>query len=133
MKKAILIGTLFCFVFSQTAQAKDIWEMARSPKYGEKAGGMLGRGLLNAATCFVDIPVQTVQGAKKNKPEFIGAVGGFATGAVCTVLRAASGVLDVATFWVPGFNGLPVNRDYANCLTSDAASDTYVPQTSVYQ
>ena len=134
MKKAIVLSVLFCFVFSFTAQAKNVWEMAASPKYGEKAGGMLGRGLLNVVTCVVDIPVQTVNGAKKTKPEFVGAVGGFATGALCTVLRAASGVIDVATFWVPGFNGIPVSRTYDNCLgSSEAAAPAYVPPTSVYQ
>ncbi len=135
MKKALVLSVLFCFIFSFTAQAKNVWEMAESPKYGEKAGGMLGRGLLNAVTCFVDIPVQTVQGAKKNKPEFIGAVGGFATGTVCTILRAASGVLDVATFWVPGFNGIPVSRGYENCLATSetAAAPAYAPPTTVYQ
>ncbi len=136
MKKALVFSILFCFVFSFTAQAKNVWEMAGSPKYGEKAGGMLGRGLLNAATCFVDIPVQTVAGAKKNKPEFVGAVGGFATGALCTVLRATSGVIDVATFWVPGFNGVPVSRSYENCLGGSetaAPAPAYAPPTTVYQ
>ena len=136
MKKALVFGILFCFLFSYTAQAKNVWEMAQSPKYGEKAGGMLGRGLLNAATCFVDIPVQTVKGSKEGKPEFIGAVGGFAKGAVCTVLRAASGVIDVGGFWVPGFNGLPVSRSYENCLAGAEAAPVapaYVPPTTVYQ
>ena len=135
MKKVIVMGVLFCFIFSYTAQAKNVWEMAQSKSYGEKAGGMLGRGLLNAVTCFVDIPVQMVAGAKKTKPEFVGAVGGFATGVLCTILRAASGVLDVATFWVPGFNGIPVSRSYENCLsTAEAATaPAYVPPATVYQ
>lgn len=131
MKKALVFGTLFCFIFSYTAQAKDVWEMAQSPVYKEKAGGMLGRGLLNVATSFVDIPVQTVKGAQEGKPEFIGAVGGFAKGSVCTVLRAASGVIDVATFWVPGVNGVPVSRSYENCLAAQAGS--YAPEATVYQ
>lgn len=138
MKKVLAVSVLFCFIFSMTAQAKDVWQMAESPKYGEKAGGMLGRGLLNAVTCFVDIPVQTVKGAQESKPEFIGAVGGFAKGTVCTVLRAASGVIDVATFWIPGFNGLPVSRKYENCLDFGpkqvAEAPTYVaPSGGVYQ
>lgn len=139
MKKAIAFGALFCFIFTATAQAKDIWEMADSPKYGEKAGGMLGRGLLNVATCFVDMPVQMVKGAQESKPEFIGAVGGFAKGATCTVLRAASGVLDVAGSWIPGFNGLPVSRSYENCLDFGPkvapAPTGYVspPPATVYQ
>lgn len=134
-KKAIVLSVLFCFFFSLNASAKNVWEMADSPKYGEKAGGMLGRGLLNVVTCPVDIPVQMVAGAQKNKPEFVGAVGGLATGAVCTILRASSGIIDVATFWIPNFHGLPVSRSYDNCLLggSTSSTDTYVPQTSVYQ
>ena len=133
-KKAIVLSILFCFFFSLNASAKNVWEMADSPKYGEKAGGMLGRGLLNVVTCPVDIPVQMVAGAKKNKPEFVGAVGGLATGAVCTILRAGSGIIDVATFWIPNFHGLPVGRSYDNCLQTQAtAGGEYVPTTSVYQ
>jgi putative exosortase-associated protein (TIGR04073 family) len=138
MKKAIAFSALFCFLFTANAQAKDVWQMAESPKYGEKLGGMLGRGLLNVATCFVDMPVQMVEGAKESKPEFIGAVGGFAKGATCTVLRAGSGVIDVATSWVPGFNGLPVSRSYKNCLDfgtgGSAPAQSYTaPQATLYQ
>ncbi|MBI4357850.1 MAG: hypothetical protein HY584_01000 [Candidatus Omnitrophica bacterium] len=135
MKKAITLTMVFCFIFSFPAQAKNVWEMADSPKYGEKAGGMLGRGLLNVATSFVDIPAQTVRGAEEGKPEFLGAVGGFAKGATCTVLRAASGVIDVAGFWVPGFNGLPVSRSYDNCLDfgPKPAEAGYAPSAAVYQ
>ena len=135
MKKVITLGALFCFLFTATAQAKDIWEMADSPKYGEKAGGMLGRGLLNAVTCFVDMPVQMVRGAQEQKPEFMGAVGGFAKGAACTILRAGSGVIDVATFWIPSFHGLPVSRHYENCLDFGPKAETtgYAPQTTVYE
>lgn len=118
MKKALALIVLFCFALSMSpaAYAKNVWDMAESPKYGQKAMGMLGRGLLNAASCFVDIPVGTVNGAKRNKPQIFGAVGGFATGCMCAILRAASGVIDVATFWVPGFNGMAVCRTYGDCL-----------------
>ncbi len=133
-KKAIVLSILFCFFFSLNASAKNVWEMADSPKYGEKAGGMLGRGLLNVVTCPVDIPVSTVNGAKTTKPEFVGAVGGFATGCVCTILRASSGIIDVATFWIPNFHGIPVGRNYGNCFQAQPATGgEYVPTTSVYQ
>ncbi|MBI4395097.1 MAG: hypothetical protein HY583_02755 [Candidatus Omnitrophica bacterium] len=131
MKKTILLGTIFCFIFSMSAQAKDVWEMAESPVYKEKFAGMLGRGLLNVVTCFADIPVQTVNGAKKNKPEILGAIGGLGMGAACTVLRAASGVIDVAGSWIPGFHGVPVSRSYDNCLA--AREPAYAPSATVYQ
>ena len=133
MKKAMAFGALLCFMFTANAQAKDVWEMADSPRYGEKVGGMLGRGLLNVVTCFVDMPVQMVKGAQESKPEFMGAIGGFAKGAACTVLRAGSGVIDVATFWIPSFHGLPVGRRYENCLDfGPKAESGYAPPTTVY-
>lgn len=117
MKKLIACLCLFLMFFSaaSTVQAADVWQMAESKAYGQKAGGMLGRGLINASTCFVDILVQTVDGTK-NGPPFIGSLMGLGSGIGCTSLRAISGVLDVATFWVPGFNGFPVCKDYSNCL-----------------
>jgi hypothetical protein len=47
---------------------------------------------------------------------------GVAKGAGCGVLRLGSGIVDVATFWVPGFNGLPVSDSYDNCLAVGASS-----------
>jgi putative exosortase-associated protein (TIGR04073 family) len=122
MKKLIVSVFLLIFVCSGIASAQDVWQLAESEVYGEKALGMLGRGLLNVVTSPIDIPVQTVAGTQRQKPEFIGAVGGFATGAACTVLRAASGIIDVATFWAPGFNGVPVSRSYENCLDASHRS-----------
>jgi hypothetical protein len=100
------------------AQASDVWTMAQSDKYGDKAGGMLARGGVNAATCFVDILVQTVNGTK-NGPPLLGTLAGLGGGIGCTALRAISGVLDIGTFWVPGFNGFPVSKGYDNCLCMD--------------
>lgn len=96
----------------------DIWTKANSPIYKEKAPAMFGRGLLNAGSCFVDLAVQTVEKSKSGPP-IAGTLTGIASGATCTVLRAASGVIDVASFWIPGFNGIPVSRSYSDCLAID--------------
>ncbi len=135
MKKLLLLTLLCVFCVSTTAQAKNIWDMAESPKYGEKAGGMFLRGLLNAGSCFVDIIAGTVIGAKEESPQVFGAVGGFAKGTLCTVLRAASGVTDVATFWIPGFNGFPVCRTYGNCLDcgKKVEAPVYMPPPAYQQ
>lgn len=95
---------------------------AESTQYGEKAIGMLGRGLLNGVTCFVDPLVQTVNETKAGPP-VIGTLRGVAQGLGCGVMRLGSGVVDVATFWVPGFNGLPVSDSYENCLGTSAVSE----------
>ena len=103
--------------------------MAQSDIYKEKAGGMLGRGLINAVTSPVDIVVQTVNRSKEG-PALIGTMTGMAGGLACTALRASSGIVDVALFWVPGFNGFPVARSYDNCLeeSPEVAQPEAAPQ-----
>ena len=66
MKKAkVLLALVVCaFLLVPMSFAKDVWEMAKSDVYKEKTGGMLGRGLVNAATSPVDIFVQTVNKTK---------------------------------------------------------------------
>jgi putative exosortase-associated protein (TIGR04073 family) len=98
---------------------------AESPVYKEKLGGMLGRGLLNVVTCPVDIVTNTVNETKAGPP-LIGTLVGVAKGVGCGALRLASGAVDVATFWVPGFNGFPVSDSYENCLAGPSAA-SYAP------
>ncbi len=113
--------------------AGDIWEKANSDTYKEKVGPMFVRGLLNAVTSPVDILVQTVD-KTKDGPPLIGTLTGMAGGLGCTALRAGSGLVDVGLFWVPGFNGFPVNRSYHNCLLCDQMkSSDYTYQTPVVQ
>jgi putative exosortase-associated protein (TIGR04073 family) len=112
------------------ALASDVWTMAQSDKYSDKAGGMLGRGAVNAATCFVDILVQTVNGTKDGPP-LLGTLAGLGGGIGCTALRAVSGVLDIGTFWVPGFNGFPVSKSYDNCLCANETCGEAQPVAAV--
>ena len=117
MRKKMIFG-LILFILALTPcvfAEDDVWNMAQSEKYGTKLGGMLGRGLVNVATCFVDVIVHTVEGTQEGPP-FVGSLTGLGSGIACTALRVSSGALDVATFWVPGFNGIPVSRSYSNCL-----------------
>lgn len=118
MKEAriFLALVLCCCVMSpQVFAQQDIWEKANSDVYKEKAGPMLVRGLLNVVTSPVDILVQTVD-KTKDGPPLIGTLTGLAGGLGCTALRVGSGLTDVALFWVPGFNGFPVNRSYHDCI-----------------
>ncbi len=129
MKKGIFVLLLAAgLIFSQNAAYanEDVWQMANSSQYGKKVGGMLGRGIINVATCFVDIIVQTVDGTKVGPP-FVGTLTGLGGGIGCAALRVSSGAVDVLSFWVPGFNGIPVGRSYSNCLEEDtsAPADTY--------
>ena len=81
MKKlAILIMVITVGFTLPQAHADDIWQAAESQEYGKKAGGMLGRGLLNVASCFVDLIVQTVEGTKQGPP-VVGTLAGLGGGA----------------------------------------------------
>jgi putative exosortase-associated protein (TIGR04073 family) len=130
MKKAkMFLALVVCtFLLVPMSFAKDTWEMAQSDVYKEKMGGMLGRGFINAATSPVDIFVQTVNRSKEG-PALVGTMTGMAGGLACTALRAGSGIVDVALFWVPGFNGFPVARSYDNCLeeTPEVAKPVEAP------
>ncbi len=119
MKRRMLGVAVAC---AMTAGASPAWaarlrvhDAAESSDYGQKAGGMLGRGLLNVATSFIDIIAGTVNETRRGSP-VLGTLVGVAKGTGCGVLRAASGVVDVVTFWVPGFNGMPVSDTYGDCL-----------------
>lgn len=98
-------------------------EAAESPVYKEKMGGMIGRGVINVATFFVDLMVHTVNETKAGPP-FIGTLTGLASGAGCSVLRFGSGAVDVLMFWVPGFNGFAVSDSYVNCVGEPAMAAT---------
>ena len=119
--KRIGLGIALVLMLSQSAWAAKtpMHEAAESPEYGRKAGGMIGRGLINVATCFVDLLVNVVN-ETRNGPPVVGTLVGVGKGAGCTTLRALSGGADLLTFWVPGFNGMPVSDSYDDCLAVSA-------------
>lgn len=92
-------------------------EMAESQRYGQKAGGMIGRGAINVVTCFVD-PLVNIVNETKAGPPLVGTLTGIGKGLGCGVLRLGSGATDIVTFWVPGFNGFPVSDSYENCMAT---------------
>lgn len=105
---------------------------AESQEYGQKFGGMIGRGVLNAVTSFVDILVNTVNETKSGPP-LVGTLVGVSKGAACGVLRLGSGAVDLVTFWVPGFNGFPVSDSYDDCtqgLAKSASAQSVAPDIS---
>ena len=135
MRRIALVAVVSLMLGSQPAWAARtrIHEAADSQRYGTKAGGMLGRGVLNVATSFVDFIVNIVNETKAGPP-LVGTLTGIAKGTGCTVLRLGSGAVDLVTFWVPGFNGFPVSDSYDNCLaTGGTSSATFIepsPATS---
>jgi putative exosortase-associated protein (TIGR04073 family) len=123
MRRRIGLVVVACMLMAPPAWAARtrFHTAAESSVYKEKTGGMLGRGLLNVVTSFVDVLTNTVNETKSGPP-FMGTLVGFAKGVGCGVARLGSGAVDVVTFWVPGFNGFPVSDSYENCLSGSGAS-----------
>ena len=123
MKKTMVLGAVILLCLTQNAWAMrtTVHDAAESPEYGRKFGGMIGRGVINVTTSFVDLLVNIVNETKSG-PAVVGTLVGIGKGAGCTTLRALSGATDLATFWVPGFNGFPVSDSYDNCLSGMSTS-----------
>ena len=117
----IAIGVLVLGVPPAWAARASVHEAAESQQYGRKFGGMIGRGALNVVTSPVDIVVNVVDETKAGPP-LVGTLTGIGKGLGCGVLRLGSGAVDLVTFWVPGFNGVPVSDSYENCLASGVSS-----------
>ena len=139
--RRVMVGVAFAslLLIGQPAWAArtQVHEAAEPQEYGRKFGGMIGRGALNAVTCFVDVLVNTVNDTQAGPP-LVGTLGGFAKGTGCGVLRLGSGAVDLLTFWVPGFNGFPVSDSYENCFAvsppaaqPQAVMPTPTPMTEV--
>jgi putative exosortase-associated protein (TIGR04073 family) len=76
---------------------------SNSDNYGVKFGGQFLRGLFNAGTCWVEIPVTTYERTIEGDTPIVDTVVGCSEGIVRTVLRAGSGVIDVGTSWIPWY------------------------------
>lgn len=122
MKRRMWMSVVAVLVVMQPAWAArtPIHDAAESTEYGRKFGGMIGRGVLNVATCFVDLLVNVVN-ETRNGPPVVGTLVGLGRGTGCASLRILSGGVDLVTFWVPGFNGFPVSDSYENCLAQSSA------------
>ena len=86
-----------------------VLEWAVDDNYLKKSTGMLGRGFSNAAFGWVDLLTHPIRWSN-NAPLGTGTLIGLVMGPVVGTLRTASGALDVATFWVPFWHGVPLKK-----------------------
>ena len=71
--------------------------------YDRNAATKLGRGLANAATCWIELPKQIYLVSKEREP-FTGAIYGAAQGLCYSALRLAGGAYDAVTFLIPPYD-----------------------------
>lgn len=82
---------------------------AADDNYFKKAGGMLGRGTSNLMFGWTEFFIQPWNWSK-NSLIGVGQVQGLIMGVTMGTLRTLSGALDVATFWVPLWYGVPMGK-----------------------
>lgn len=71
----------------------------------------IGRGMVNMATCWIEVPKQICLTSSEYDP-LIGLTFGVIKGAVYTVLRGAAGVYDTATFVLPKYNNILMEPEF---------------------
>jgi len=88
-----LIVVVACMLAALPASAMDAGE------YAESASSKLGRGAVNTATGWGEIPMQTYLGSQGDG--VLGGVAGFFRGIGLAVARTVTGAFEIATFWAP--------------------------------
>ncbi|MBI4573481.1 MAG: exosortase system-associated protein, TIGR04073 family [candidate division NC10 bacterium] len=68
-------------------------------QYAAGASTKLGRGVVNTATGWGEIPMQSALGSKEDG--VLGGIGGFFKGIGFAVARTLAGAFEIATFWAP--------------------------------
>ena len=89
----------------KTRKKKDVCkltEMTYSENYGTQFLGHWGRGFLNVLSGWVELPRQAYKETMEGPP-VVGIFTGIVSGAVHTVLRTASGVLDIPSGLIPHY------------------------------
>ena len=113
MRKLVVLALLFTFVLGTAsvfaaektynpASMLDnkIQDGAKSDHYIAKAPSQLARGMYNVTFGWSEIVTDLFQ-----PPFGVGTAMSPVTGPVTAIAKTGSGLVDLLTFWVPGFNG----------------------------
>lgn len=86
-----------------------VLEWAVDDNYLKKFPGMFLRGFSNTGFGWAEILTHPIRWSK-NAPLGVGTLAGLIVGPVVGVLRTASGVIDLGTFWIPFWYGIPMEK-----------------------
>ena len=134
MKKTLacfVVVFMFLFIYSVSAEEskpaenKDCVPTAplnsEKMNYGKTPFNKLGRGAVNTATCWLEIPAEVCRVSEKNGP-LVGYTVGTGLGVFTTLMRGLTGIFDVATFVIPPYGKPLMDPEYAADSLSDSAS-----------
>jgi len=107
MKKHLLVVFILCVSFAVLLAV--VTPCFAQGDVIEKMGKKLGRGIVNVATGWVEIPKNIYDVSVESNP-FTGITYGALKGAGMTVVRTGAGVYDVTTFL------FPIPHDYVGVL-----------------
>ena len=82
---------------------------AAGENYWLKTVGMFDRGASNTLAGWSEFFIQPVNWSK-NSPVVVGQINGLVMGLTMGTLRTASGILDLATCWIPFWRGIPMGK-----------------------
>jgi putative exosortase-associated protein (TIGR04073 family) len=71
-----------------------------------------GRGVVNTATCWAEIPGEFFRVSNQSDPS-IGLTLGVMQGTINAILRGAVGIFDTLTFFIPPYNKPEMKPEYA--------------------
>lgn len=72
----------------------------------------LGRGLINTATCWAEVPASVAKVSEQSDP-FIGTTLGAVEGVFTGILRGITGLFEAVTFVIPPYNKPIMEPEYA--------------------
>jgi len=116
MKKALLICCAMILAFSVIgAYAQDCGEKGAIEEndfnYEKSPANKLGRGLINTATCWAEIPGEIAKISKEKDP-LVGTAVGIIQGTFLALVRGATGIFDVATCIFPPYDKPMMKPEY---------------------
>jgi len=127
MRKIVMvlcaIALIFGFVYvgyceeeedsSQICFSMPPYEIDRDQlNYTNKPINKLGRGVINVATFWMEIPAEVAKVSKEKDPAS-GLTFGVVQGVITSAVRGVTGVLDTATFMIPSYSKPAMKPEYA--------------------
>ena len=133
MKRVFLISCALMFTLSlitgvyaeeaKTSEAKNATQdtikcapvaplNAENDNYNNSPVNKLGRGVANAATCWLEVPAEICR-VSEDKGPILGYTLGFVEGVFTTLFRGATGIFDAVTFIIPPYNKPLMDPEYA--------------------
>ena len=114
-----LFSSITAYAGYESDEYIDFGEIKRLPvvdldkvPYSEKAINKLDRGVVNAATFWMEVPAEVARVSNEKDP-FLGVTVGVVRGLVASIFRAGSAAFDTTTFLMPPYDKPLVKPEYA--------------------